>query len=243
MTALLSDTAVFDRYQNNHDQATREELVERYLPLARHLARRYKGRGEIDDLYQVAAFALVKAIDRFDPDRGLAFTSFAVPTILGELKRYFRDHGWAVRVPRDVQELKLRLDRTVEAMTGELGRSPTPGELADRLDVPTEQVIEALGAATAHYPDSLDRPVTEDGEEAINLLVAGNDPGYAQVENAEMIDGLLATLPERERLILKLRFESELTQAEIGRRLGVSQMHVSRLIRQSIAKLQGAAAS
>jgi RNA polymerase sigma-B factor len=242
MTALLSDTAVFDRFQQDHDPATREELVERYLPLARHLARRYKGRGEIDDLYQVAAFALVKAIDRFDPDRGLAFTSFAVPTILGELKRYFRDHGWAVRVPRDVQELKLRLDRTVEAMTTELGRSPTPAELGDRLDVPVEQVIEALGAATAHYPDSLDRPVTEDGEEAINLLVAGNDPGYAQVENAELVDGLLATLPERERLILKLRFEDELTQAEIGRRLGVSQMHISRLIRQSIATLQGIAA-
>jgi RNA polymerase sigma-B factor len=242
MTALLSDTAVFDRYRHDHDAATREELVERHLPLARHLARRYKGRGEIDDLNQVAAFALVKAIDRFDPDRGLAFTSFAVPTILGELKRYFRDHGWAVRVPRDVQELKLRLDRTVEAMTSEIGRSPTPDELADRLGVTAEQVIEALGAATAHYPDSLDRPVTEDGEEAINLLVAGNDPGYTHVENAAMVDGLLATLPERERAILKLRFEDELTQAEIGRRLGVSQMHVSRLIRQSIAALQGVAA-
>jgi RNA polymerase sigma-B factor len=243
MTALLSDTAVFDRFHQDHDQATREELVERHLPLARHLARRYKGRGEIDDLYQVASFALVKAVDRFDPNRGLAFTSFAVPTILGELKRYFRDHGWAVRVPRDVQELKLRLDRTVEAMTTELGRSPTPAELGERLDVAVEQVIEALGAATAHYPDSLDRPVTEDGEEAINLLVAGNDPGYAQVENAELVDGLLSTLPERERLILKLRFEDELTQAEIGRRLGVSQMHVSRLIRQSIATLQGVATS
>jgi RNA polymerase sigma-B factor len=238
MTALLSDTAVFDRYQQDHDQATREALVERYLPLARHLARRYKGRGEIDDLYQVAAFALVKAVDRFDSDRGLAFTSYAVPTILGELKRHFRDHGWAVRVPRDIQELKLRLDRTVEAITTELGRSPTPDEIADRLGVATEQVIEALGAATAHYPDSLDRPVTEDGEQAINLLVAGNDPGYVHVENVELVDGLLATLPARERLILKLRFEDELTQAEIGRRLGVSQMHVSRLIRQSIATLQ-----
>jgi RNA polymerase sigma-B factor len=225
-----------------HDPGAREELVERYLPLARHLARRYKGRGEIDDLNQVAAFALLKAIDRFDPDRGLAFTSFAVPTILGELKRYFRDHGWVVRVPRDVQELKLRLDRLVEAMTAELGRSPTPGELAERADVSDEQVIEALGAATAHYPDSLDRPLTDDGEEAINLLVAGNDPGYTQVENAEMVDGLLAVLPDRERLILKLRFEDELTQAEIGRRLGISQMHVSRLIRQSITTLQGVAA-
>jgi RNA polymerase sigma-B factor len=242
MTALLSESEAFDRYRKDHDSATRAELVQRYLPLARHLARRYKGRGEIDDLNQVAAFALLKAIDRFDPERGLAFSSFAVPTILGELKRYFRDHGWAVRVPRDVQELKLRLDRLVEAMTGEIGRSPTPAELADRADVSTEQVIEALGAATAHYPDSLDRPLTDDGEEAINLLVAGTDPGYAQVENAEMVDGLLSALPDRERLILKLRFEDELTQAEIGRRLDISQMHVSRLIRQSITKLQGVAA-
>ena len=242
MTALLSESEAFDRYRKDHDDATREELVQRYLPLARHLARRYKGRGEIDDLNQVAAFALLKAIDRFDPDRGLAFSSFAVPTILGELKRYFRDHGWVVRVPRDVQELKLRLDRLVEAMTGEIGRSPTPGELAERADVSVEQVIEALGAATAHYPDSLDRPLTDDGEEAINLLVAGNDPGYVQVENAEMVGGLLAALPDRERLILKLRFEDELTQAEIGRRLDISQMHVSRLIRQSITTLQGVAA-
>jgi RNA polymerase sigma-B factor len=243
MTALLSESEAFDHYRRNHDVATREELVQRYLPLARHLARRYKGRGEIDDLNQVAAFALLKAIDRFDPDRGLAFSSFAVPTILGELKRYFRDHGWVVRVPRDVQELKLRLDRMVEAMTGEIGRSPTPGELAERADVSVEQVIEALGAATAHYPDSLDRPLTDDGEEAINLLVAGTDPGYTQVENAEMVGGLLAALPDRERLILKLRFEDELTQAEIGRRLDISQMHVSRLIRQSITKLQGVAAA
>jgi RNA polymerase sigma-B factor len=242
MTALLSESEAFDRYRRDHDDATRQELVQRYLPLARHLARRYKGRGEIDDLHQVAAFALLKAIDRFDPERGLAFSSFAVPTILGELKRYFRDHGWVVRVPRDVQELKLRLDRLVEAMTGEIGRSPTPAELADRADVSVEQVIEALGAATAHYPDSLDRPMTDDGEEAINLLVAGNDPGYTRVENAEMLGGLLATLPDRERLILKLRFEDELTQAEIGRRLDISQMHVSRLIRQSISTLQGVAA-
>jgi len=241
MNALLSESEAFHRYRQTHDDATRQELVRRYLPLARHLARRYKGRGEIDDLNQVAAFALLKAIDRFDPDRGLAFSSFAVPTILGELKRYFRDHGWVVRVPRDVQELKLRLDRLVETMTGEIGRSPTPAELAERADVSIEQVIEALGAATAHYPDSLDRTLTDDGEEAINLLVAGNDPGYTHVENADLIGGLLATLPDRERLILKLRFEDELTQAEIGRRLDISQMHVSRLIRQSISSLQGAA--
>jgi RNA polymerase sigma-B factor len=241
----MTSTATIDRptdRRRDHDRFSRDELTERYLPLARHLARRYKGsNAELDDLYQVAAFALIKAIDRFDPERGIAFSSFAVPTILGELKRHFRDHGWVVRVPRDVQELKLRLDRSVEALTSDLGRAPTPAELAERTGASLEQVVEALGATTAHYPDSLDRPVGEDGEDGIGQLIGGEDRGYADVENSELVDGLLSTLPERERVILRLRFEQELTQAEIGRRLGISQMHVSRLIRQSIAQLQRAA--
>jgi RNA polymerase sigma-B factor len=239
-TATLEPPTTTDRRQD-HDRVPREQLIERYLPLARHLARRYKGgNAELDDLNQVAAFALVKAVDRFDPDRGIAFSSFAVPTIVGELKRHFRDHGWVVRVPRDVQELKLKLDRMVAALTGELGRAPTAGELADRTGATVEQVLDALGAASAHYPDSLDRPVNEEGDDGLGQLLGGEDPGYEEVENVELVDGLLATLPERERLILRLRFEDELTQAEIGRRLGVSQMHVSRLIRKSIARLQQA---
>jgi RNA polymerase sigma-B factor len=225
--------------RRDHDRVSRDTLIERYLPLARHLARRYKGgNAELDDLYQVAAFALVKAVDRFDPDRGLAFSSFAVPTIVGELKRHFRDHGWGVRVPRDVQELKLKLDRLVTSLTSELGRAPTPGELAERTGATLEQVVEALGAGSAHFPDSLDRPAGEDGEDSVGLLLGGEDRGYEDVENTALVDGLLATLPEREREILRLRFEQELTQAEIGRRLGVSQMHVSRLVRRSIAQLQ-----
>jgi len=225
--------------RRDHDRLSRDELIERYLPLARHLARRYKStNAELDDLYQVAAFALVKAVGRFDPDRGLAFSSFAVPTILGELKRHFRDHGWGVRVPRDVQELSLKLDRLVASLTWQLGRAPTPGELAERTGASLEQVVEALGAVSAHFPDSLDRPAGEDGEDAIGLLFGGEDRGYEEVENTVLVDGLLATLPEREREILRLRFEQELTQAEIGRRLGVSQMHVSRLVRRSIAQLQ-----
>jgi RNA polymerase sigma-B factor len=237
----IPETPTTDR-RRDHDRLPREALIERYLPLARHLARRYKGSGaELDDLYQVAAFALVKAVDRFDPDRGIAFSSFAVPTIVGELKRHFRDHGWVVRVPRDVQELKLKLDRMIAPLTSELGRSPTPGELAERTGASLEQVVEALGAQSAHYPDSLDRPVGEDGEDGIGQLIGGEDPGYRDVENAELVGGLLATLPEREREILRLRFEEELTQAEIGRRLGVSQMHVSRLIRRSITQLQSSA--
>jgi RNA polymerase sigma-B factor len=243
---MTTDTVSLDvpsDRRRDHDRVSRDELIERYLPLARHLARRYKRGAELEDLYQVAAFALVKAVDRFDPDRGIAFSSFAVPTIAGELKRYFRDLGWVVRVPRDVQELKLKLDRMVEALTGELGRAPTAGELADRTGASVEDVIEALGAASAHYPDSLDRPVGEDGEDSIGLLLGDVERGYDHVENVELIDGLLGTLPEREREILRLRFEDELTQAEIGRRLGISQMHVSRLIRQSIAKLQRASIS
>jgi RNA polymerase sigma-B factor len=241
MTKTATAESPMTQRRHDHDRLPREALVERYLPLSRHLARRYKGGGaDLDDLNQVAAFALVKAVDRFDPDRGIAFSSFAVPTIVGELKRHFRDHGWVVRVPRDVQELKLRLDRMVEALTGELGRAPTPGELADRTGASVEQVLEALGAASAHYPDSLDRPVNEDGEDGIGTLLGGEDRGFEEVENAALVDGLLATLPERERAMLRMRFEEELTQAEIGSRLGVSQMHVSRLIRRSIAELQQA---
>jgi RNA polymerase sigma-B factor len=231
----------FVAYRRDRDPAMREELTTRYLPLARHLARRYRGRAEIDDLEQVASLALLKAIDRFDPSRGLEFSTFAYPTILGEIKRYFRDLGWTVRVPRDLQELTLRLDALREALTGELGRSPTVAELAVRAGTTAEQVVEAVSAGSAHYPDSLDRPLSEDGDLAID--VAHDDPGFARAENAVVVGGLLATLPEREREILTLRFEHDMTQAEIGERLGLSQMHVSRLIRQSLATLQHAADS
>jgi RNA polymerase sigma-B factor len=192
----------------------------------------------VDDLTQVASLGLLKAIDRFDPERGLAFSTFAVPTILGEIKRDFRDRGWMVRVPRPVQELKLRLDTITQTLTGELGRSPTAAELANRARVTVEEVLEALAAATAHYPDSLDCPVSVDGDDAIDFLAAGDDPGFARVEDAAVVEGLLGTLPERDRLVLRLRFEDDLTQAEIGRLLGLSQMHVSRIIRHSITTLQ-----
>ena len=150
--AALRDAALFARYRDRGDQHARYELVARFLPLARHLARRYHAAGEGDDLEQVASLGLVKAIDRFDPGRGIAFTSFAVPTITGELKRYFRDKGWAIRVPRSVQELKLRIDREQPRMTAALGRSPTARELADKTGTTLEQVVEALGASTAHRP-------------------------------------------------------------------------------------------
>ncbi len=231
---------LFARYRRDRDPATRDALVDRFLPLAHHLARRYRHGADADDLQQVASLGLLKAIDRFDPGRGLAFTSFAVPTILGELKRYFRDHGWTVRVPRGLQELTLRVDAISQALSGELGRSPTPAELAERAGVTIEQILEALAAATAHHPDSLDQPLSDEGDDAIAFLAA-REPGFERVEDAALVDGLLDTLSDRERVILRLRFEDDLTQAEIGDCLGISQMHVSRLIRQAIATLQAAA--
>jgi len=239
-TAPDDATRLFTRYRRDRDPGTRDALVARFLSLASHLARRYHGGAEADDLQQVAALGLLKAIDRFDPERGIAFTSFAVPTIVGELKRYFRDHGWTVRVPRDLQELKVRVDALSQTLTGELGRSPTAAELAERANATTEQILEALAAATAHRPDSLDRPLAEDGDDAIDLLVA-TEPGFERVDDAALVGGLLHTLSDRERVILRLRFEEDLTQVEIGARLGISQMHVSRVIRQAIATLQTAA--
>jgi RNA polymerase sigma-B factor len=237
--AAAQERELILRYRRDGDAGAREALVTRYLPLARHLAGRYRGLGELDDLHQVAAVALMKAIDRFDVERGPAFSSFAVPTILGELKRHFRDRGWMVRVPRDLQELKLRIDHLTHDLTGELGRSPTTAELANRASASVEDVLEALTAGSARYPDSLDQPMSEDGDSALDLLPASDDGAFERVENAMVIDGLLARLPERERLILRLRFEHELTQIEIGERLGIPQMHVSRLIRAAIATLQG----
>jgi len=236
-----ANSEAFLAYHRDGDPATRELLANRYLPLARHLARRYRGRAELDDLVQVASLALLKAIDRFDPTRGLEFSTFAFPTILGELKRYFRDLGWTVRVPRELQELTIRLDKLRDTLTSELGRNPTVAELAARADTTVDQVIEAISAGSAHHPDSLDRPLSEDGDLAIDVVAAHDDPGFARAENAAVVEGLLARLSEREREILKLRFQQDLTQAEIGERLGVSQMHISRLIRQSMATLQHAA--
>ena len=231
------DVALFARYQRDRDAPGREAIVARYLPLARHLARGYSGRDDIDDLHQVASVGLLKAIERYDPGRALAFSSFAVPTILGELRRYFRDHGWMVRVPRDLQERKQRLDAVTEGLTAELGRSPTIEELGDAVDASAEQVLEALGTVTAHFPDSLDRP-GQDADDPLDLIPGYVDPGFEAAEDRAIVDDLLHQLPDRERLILELRFQEELTQAEIGGLLGLSQMHISRLLRRSIATLQ-----
>jgi RNA polymerase sigma-B factor len=226
------------------DQAAREQLVQRFLPLARQLARRYRRGGELlDDLVQVASLGLLKAIDRFDPSRETAFSSYAVPTILGELKRHFRDKGWSVRVPRDLQELAVRLEPTSEELARELGRAATPTELAERLDVTLEHLLEAREAAGAYRAISLDRPRDDDeeGADGIGAAFGIEDPGFAEAEDAATVEHLMRVLTEREREVLRLRFAEDLTQAEIGVRIGVSQMHVSRIIRQAIARLREAA--
>jgi RNA polymerase sigma-B factor len=227
------------------DQAARAALVERFLPLARQLARRYQRGGEhLDDLVQVASLGLLKAIDRFDPTRETAFSSFAVPTILGELKRHFRDKGWSVRVPRDLQELAVRLEPVGEELSRELGRAATPSEIAERTGATLEQVLEAREAAGAYRAISLDRPRDddEDGGDGIGAAFGIEDTGFSEAEDAATVQHLMRVLSEREREVLRLRFSEDLTQAEIGERVGVSQMHVSRIIRQAIGRLREAAA-
>jgi RNA polymerase sigma-B factor len=231
-------TRLFERYRERGEEADRDALVTRFLPLARSLSRRYAHGGEREDVEQVAALGLLKAIDRYDPSRGIAFTSFAVPTILGELKRYFRDLGWTVRVPRSLQELSARADKAVEALTIELGRTPTTNEIAERCETTVEHVLEARATASAHRAESLDRPARDEDGSTVGELVGDADPGYDRVEDAVDLERLLAQLGERERQVLELRFGHDLVQREIGERLGISQMHVSRLIRQAITALQ-----
>jgi len=220
------DTALFARYLVGGDRRAREELVERFMPLARQLARRYHRAEEpFDDLLQVASLGLLKAIDRFDLDRGIAFSSYAVPTILGELKRHFRDRTWSVRVPRDLQELVLKVDGTVSDLGRELHRAPTVAEISQSLSVSEEDILEAMQAGGAYRATSLETP-------------RGDEDGFAQAEHRATLDRLLSAVGPREREVLRLRFQEDLTQAEIGERIGVSQMQVSRLIRQAVARLR-----
>jgi RNA polymerase sigma-B factor len=237
------DRRLLERYHRTGDPGAREALVERFLPLARQLARRYQRGGEpLDDLVQVASLGLLKAIDRFEPNRPTAFSSFAVPTILGELKRHFRDRGWSVRVPRDLQEMAVRVDRVADEMARTLGRAPTPTEIADEVGTTTERVLEAREAAGAYRAVSLDRPRDEEDDETVPEVFGIEDPGFGLAEDAATVESLMAVLGDREREVLRLRFAEDLTQSEIGARVGVSQMHVSRLIRQAIARLRAAAA-
>jgi RNA polymerase sigma-B factor len=236
----LRKRQLFARYRSRGDLSARDELVERFLPLARRLAQRYHRGGEpLDDLVQVASVGLLQALDRFDPERGTAFSSFAVPTIAGELKRYFRDKGWALRVPRDLQELTQRVKRTTDRLVRDLARTPTVAEVAEALEITAEQVLEAREAATAYRAESLDRPSYDDDEAtSVADTLGADEPGYVQAEQAATLRAMALVLSDREREVLRLRFAEDLTQSEIGRRVGLSQMHVSRLLRQAVARLR-----
>ena len=234
---------LFEEYLEDGDLEARERLVARFLPLARQLARRYASAGEpMDDLIQVASVGLVKAIDRYELDRGTAFSSFAVPTILGEIKRYFRDTGWTLRVPRGIQERRMKVNRAIPALTGKLGRSPTTAEIAEHIEATSEEVLEALEAAVAYEPVSLDTPAgSGDDDETWAQSVGGEDPNYELVEYGMTLAPAMASLSERERLILHMRFVKDMTQSEIAKTIGISQMHVSRLIRKALETMRDAA--
>jgi len=229
------------RHAQCHDRAAREELIHRFMPLARKLANRYAGGSEPrEDLVQVANLALVKAVDGFDPTRGSAFTSYAVPTILGELRRHFRDKVWNLHLTRGLQERTLEVDRVVEKLTGRNGREPSVREVAAELELDEEEVLEAMVAADARRTSSLDTPVSAEEPESVTRieLIGDDEPGYDRVEAQCAAE--TAELSERERLVLKLRFGAGQTQNEIGERLGVSQMQISRISRGAISKLLAA---
>jgi len=230
------------RYRATGDRALRNEILEDYRGLAVALAQRMGRRGEpLDDLVQVAELALLRAIERFDPDRGIAFAAFAVPTVLGELKRHFRDHTWSVRVPRPTKELYVRLGRAVNELTLLSGRAPTVPELAAHLSVREDDVLEAMEAGAGYRSSSMSARAVQVHADAVGGRRTEGDPDEASLTRVTVLR-LLETLPERERRILYLRFFEDQTQAEIGAQLGISQMHVSRLLRQSLATLAERAA-
>lgn len=232
--------AGFEEYSRTRDRRTRNELIEAHRPLAMHLARRYANRGEpVDDLVQVASVGLLKAVERFDPARGLEFSTFATATVEGELKRHFRDKTWSVRVPRRSQELHLRIAPTVAELNQRLGRAPRIPEIAQELGIRDEEVLEAMEAGGAYRSASLDAP---GGEDRDSTSLAGRlgapDANFDLIEHRVVIERALESLPEREQTILRLRFFEDLTQTEIAERVGVSQMHVSRLLARSLVSLR-----
>jgi RNA polymerase sigma-B factor len=231
-------------YARTRDPRLREQLVHRYLPLARYAASQYRrGNEPFDDLMQVASVGLLKALDRFDPVRGAAFSSYALPTMSGELRRHFRDRSWAVRPPRDLQEQALAVEKTADALERELGRSPTVGEIARRVELDPEEVLEARAALTARTSTSLSTPVHGHDQDELDLgsRLGQEDAGFAVAEHRATLSTLSRALTPREREIVRLRFAEDLTQAEIGRIVGLSQMHVSRVLRGAIQKLRAAA--
>ena len=231
-------TALFREYQATRDPKIRERLVGAHFGLAASLASRFSSRNESpDDLHQAALLGLVHAIDRFDPDRGVQFTTFAWATISGELKRHFRDRTWGVRVPRRLQELYLNTSEATDSLTHDLKRSPTVAEVAERVGCTEEDVLEALEARQAYRLGSIDAPIGDDDNDG-GMQLPEAETGYGRVEQRVVLADLVNRLPARERQIIHLRFNEELTQAEIADRVGVSQMHVSRLLSGSLQKLR-----
>jgi RNA polymerase sigma-B factor len=236
----LERRRLLEAYKRESDIAARDQLIADLMPLVRSLALRYTGRGEsLDDLVQVGSIGLINAVDRFDPDRGVELTTYAVPTILGEIQRHFRDKAWAVHVPRSVKELRLRLARLLDSLSAELGRSPTIEELAKAAGAEEEDVIEALESDQAYTARSLSAPVDEDGGGTLAELVGEAESGYALVEEGSLVEAGLEALEPRERRIVELRFFGGLTQSQIAAEIGISQMHVSRLLRAALQTMRG----
>jgi RNA polymerase sigma-B factor len=238
---LAGEDELWRRFAHDRDSAIREELVRRNMPFARRLALRYRGASEsFDDLLQVANLGLINAIDRFDPERGIPFTAFASPTILGELKRHFRDRVWTVRVPRGLHDRMASVDRAITELTKELQRSPSVGEIADRLELEQTDVLEVMEANHNRRPLSLDRPAGSNDEDEATPTewIGSEDEGFELVEGRIALDSALPFLDERERLVLRLRFVDDLTQSQIAERIGHSQMHVSRILRRALARIR-----
>lgn len=236
----VDTNSLAERWRDERDVSARDALFERFLPLARKLAGRYANPHEpMEDLIQVASVGLLGAIDRFDPRRGVRFPSFAIPTILGELKRYFRNTGWSAHVPRGAQEMSLRVDRAARQIAAQTGRQPRVTELAEYLEVTPEDVLEGLDAGTAHYSVSLDAPMAggDDEPDTLGDSLGREDERYGLVETTVFLSAAVARLPYLERRALALRLHGDMKQTEIARRLGCSQMQVSRLLRRAASKL------
>jgi RNA polymerase sigma-B factor len=242
MTVVMESNvhALLLAYHREGDQSARERALVDLMPLVRSLAARYAGRGEpLEDLVQVGSIGLIKAVDRFDVDRGVDFTSYAVPTIVGEIRRHFRDKAWAMHVPRRLKELSVSLSRVLDTLSTELGRSPTVAELAAAAGVEEEEAIEALDSLNAYSARSLHAPFDEGADDTLAEKLGADDAGYEGVEDGALVETGLDALEERERRIVELRFFGEMTQSQIAAEVGISQMHVSRLLRSALATMRG----
>ncbi len=238
---MAEEKELLERFARTRDSVAREELTRRFMPLVRRLASRYRGgREPLEDLVQVASLGLVKALDRFDPERGVAFTTFAAPTILGELRRHFRDRGWSVHVPRDLQERVAAVEKASAELPATLGRPPSVREIAEHLNSTDEDVLEGMEASSAHHAVSIDALQRMDDSEGVPMVerLGENDPGFNTVEYGEAMAMVLDDLSDRDRMVLHLRFVEDLTQTQIAERIGVSQMHVSRILRTTMQRLR-----